>query len=63
MSAYVYKTAVKCGSSNQVLRAVRAKVKKLKKTYPKLASCSLADMSLSKKKAALNVTLYFKRDT
>ncbi|HHY09174.1 MAG TPA: hypothetical protein GX528_01265 [Firmicutes bacterium] len=61
MSAYVYKSVLKCRTADQALSAMRRQVKKLRKKHPELAACSLADLGLSMEKAGLNATLYFKK--
>lgn len=59
MSVFVYETAVDWESSDKLLWEIRQAVTRLKQSNPQLADCSLADVTLTKDEATVNVTLFF----
>ncbi|HHT68111.1 MAG TPA: hypothetical protein GXZ85_02495 [Firmicutes bacterium] len=59
MSVFVYETAVDWESSDKLLWEIRQAVTRLKRSNPQLADCSLADVTLTKDEATVNVTLFF----
>ncbi len=63
MASYVYEKALQCGSGGQLLEELRRTVLDLRRTNPELRHCSLADLSVKKTRAAINVTLYFESNS
>ncbi|NLL43901.1 MAG: hypothetical protein GX251_11240 [Firmicutes bacterium] len=59
MSLFVYEKALDYTSSDRLLLDIRQTVSQLRKSDPKLKSCSLADVSLKRNKTGVNVTLFF----
>ncbi len=59
MALFVYETALEYESSDNLLLELRETVSKLRSYHPELKHCSLADISLRKNKASVNVTLFF----
>lgn len=59
MSLFVYETDLDYESSNKLLLEIRQTVSQLKNSHPKLRHCSLANVSVKKREATVNVTLFF----
>jgi len=59
MSLFVYEKTLDYESSDKLLLEIRRVVGQLKSSHPKLRNCSLADVSLKKREATVNVTLFF----
>ncbi len=59
MSLFVYQAALDYESSDKLLLEIRQKVSQLKSSHPKLRHCALADVSLERSQATVNVTLFF----
>ena len=60
MTLFSYETALEYESGDQFLEDVRRTVQRLRKSHPELKDFSLADMAVQKKKAVINVTLFFR---
>lgn len=59
MVSFVYETAVHCQSSDELLVEIQQTVRQLRDSHPELEQCTLADVSLRKRKEAVDVTLFF----
>lgn len=61
MASFVYKTAVKHNSSEHILNELRQRVQELRREYPELVDCSLADLGLQVNRNDVGITFYFER--